>query len=410
MSYQAPPARLGLGLLALLSGAACDDQTNADAHGGHQSAPLYVFANEVFGEGGDSITYVNALTTLDIKKLDLKRALEFPGGRATVMAHGGKLFVAPPESQIVERYEIHDDGSFHKTGELSFAKYGIAEITLDEWGNAFVSDEKAYLFNAAEGNAIAWNPEAMELLGEVDAGEHDLLRTGMELSCSTAAVRGDRLFRFVYWQNWDTFEFSEEQYLLVYDTKSDTLIDMVRETRCPALSNRVDVDEEGNLYFSNWIWNVGATLTREAPKSCALRIQRSAERFDDEWMLRYADVTDGREGAALGYLRDGKILFSVFHDERATIAAETVGTELVSELHWQVWIGSLDERDVAPLEGLGALEWNAGAVSTYHVGERAFILVPGEEWSVTHVYEIADGRAEKKFEASGWSYQFFKLR
>jgi hypothetical protein len=261
-----------------------------------------------------------------------------------------------------------------------------------------------------EGTAVVWNPRSMEIVGEVDQAGHDLIREGMELNSSGVVIQGDRLFQFVFWNNWEEFTFSDEQYLLVYDTKRDQLIDMIPESRCPALSNRVERDEDGSLYFSNWTWNVGSTLVNDGPKSCALRIRAGQQAFDPDWVLPFADLTDGREGAVLGYLRDGQAVFSVFHDERAEIGAETVPTELVSELDWQLWTLNLESREATPLEGLGDLTWNAGAVSTYRVDEHAFILVPGDDWSVTNVYEIEDGRAHKKFEASGWSYQFFKLR
>lgn len=407
MARRKQAAAFGLG--ALLWGTGCEEADTKRQGDGSQSAPLYVFTNEVYGDA-DSITYVNALTSLDVGELDLRKALEFPGGRATVVGNDGKVFVAGPESQVVERYEIHDDGSFHKTGQLSFADYGIASVTLDDWGCAFISPTKAYLFNAVEGTAVVWNPRSMEILGEVDSDGHDLVREGWDLNSSGAVVQGDRLFQFVFWNNWDEFTFSEEQYLLVYDTKSDRLIDMIPESRCPALSNRVELDEDGNMYFSNWIWNVGATLVSDAPKSCVLRIRAGEESFDEDWLLSYADVADGREGAVLGYLDDRQALFSVFHEERTSIQSDTVPTELVSELDWRLWTLDLDSREASPLEGLGDLTWNAGAVSTYHVGGRTFILVPGDDWSVTNVYEIEDGRAHKRFEAGGWSYQFFKLR
>jgi hypothetical protein len=136
MSQRQRTAALGLGVLLLV---ACNEDEAKQPETKSQNAPLYVFTNEVYGETDDSITYVNALTSLDVDELDLRKALEFPGGRATVMANDGKLFVAGPESQEVERYEIHDDGSFHKTGEISFAAYGIESVTLDDWGAAFIS-------------------------------------------------------------------------------------------------------------------------------------------------------------------------------------------------------------------------------------------------------------------------------
>jgi hypothetical protein len=388
---------------------ACGD----DAKNGHedsgQKAPFYVIANEVYGDT-DSITYVNALSSLDDVELDLKKALEYPGGRATVAANDGKLYVAGPDSAVVERFEVHDDGSFHKAGEVSFLNYGVAELTLDPWGNTFISPTKAYLFNSSDGTAIVWNPRTMEIEGEVDTGGESFVREGMEIQATPAVVRGNRLYLAISWNNWDTYEFSEEQYLAVYDTDEDRLIELIPEKRCPALSNRIDSDEDGNLYFSNWIYSVGATLTRDGAPSCALRVKAGEERFDPDWIFRYPDAADGREGAMFAYLGDGRSLFSAFYDERVTIDQDTVPSDLVAEPAWRLWVSDLDGKNAEPVSGLGEFEWNAGAISAYHIDDHDFVLVPGDDWASTTFFEIEDERATHKFTVTGWSYQFFRLR
>jgi hypothetical protein len=364
---------------------------------------LYAMTNEIYSDE-DSTTYVNVLDTLDIDGLDTSRALEYGGGRATIGSVNGWLFVAEPGAPVITRFVVAAGGSVSKKGSISFANFGFEAAEIDDWGNTFISATKAYLWS--EGVTVVWNPTTLEIESEIETDKLDFEREGWSLSSSASVLRGNRLFRTVYWSNWDEFTSSKDQYLLVYDTDRDEIVDVVEETRCPALSNRIDRDEEGNLYFSNWIWNVGETLAGEGPSSCALRILAGEETFDRDWILRYPEITAGREGAMFSYLGAGKALISVFYEDHLDLPADTAPDELVSTDSWKLWLIDLDSREGAPLEGL---PWNAGAISTYHVDDRAFLLVPGDDWTSTSVHEVVGEHAEKRFDAKGWSYQLFKL-
>lgn len=222
---------------------------------------------------------------------------------------------------------------------------------------------------------------------------------------SSGVVRGKRLFRTLFWSNWDEEQTSELQYLAVYDTESDKLIALEQETRCPGLSNLVSRDEAGNFYFSNWIWNVGETILRDAAPSCVLRLSAGSESLDPDFQLDYAARAEGREGAIFSYLADGAGVMSVFYEERSPITAESTPTGVVSVPAWKLWNIDL-EGEAAPLEGV---DWMLGAVTPLRLDGRSFLMVPGEDWSISHVHEIKDGRAEPAFDINGWSYQFVKV-
>jgi hypothetical protein len=245
------------------------------------------------------------------------------------------------------------------------------------------------------------------ILGEVDPNGFSLVRPApLALNSSPGAVRGNRLFRAVSWDDFDAAKYSVEQYLAIYDLESDTLVELIPESRCPSLGNRVDRDEAGNLYFSNWIWNVGETLLRDGPKSCALRLDAGADRFRDDWTLPYASMTEGREAAMFKYLGDGQALLSVFHAEDATIDESTAPDELVSTNNWRVWSLDVEAQRAALLPGIDPM---AGAASTFQVGGRTLMLVPADEWSITHVYDISNGQANRSFDVNGWSFQLVQI-
>lgn len=369
--------------------------------------PLYVLANEVY-EADGSTSYVNVLTSLDIAAVDYGKAIEYAGGRATIQTYQGWLYVAGPEAPLISRFEANADGTLTPAGEVSFGNYAFESVVIDDWSVSFISPHKAYLFNSTDGSTVIWDPTDMKIVGEVDHGSFELVRPApLALNSSPGVVRGNQLFRAIAWDDWDAAKYSVEQYLAIYDLQTDRLVTLVPESRCPSLGNRVNRDEAGNLYFSNWIWNVGETLLRGGPESCVRRLSLGSDRFDEDWVLPYTSVTQGREGAMFTYLGSGKGLLSVFHDENATLDAETVPDELMSTNNWRVWSLDVDARTAAPLAGL---DWMAGAASTFKVGGRTLILVPADDWSVTHVFELEGERATPRFDINGWSFQLLELR
>jgi hypothetical protein len=370
-------------------------------------APLYVLANEVYDDQG-STSYINVLTSLDIESVDRARALEYSGGRATIQSYGGYLYVAGPETPVIQRFAVNADATLTPAGELGFGNYAFETVVIDDWSVSFINPHKAYLFNSSDGSTVIWDPTDMLILGEVDPNGFSLVRPPpLALNSSPGAVRGNRLFRAISWDDFDAAKYSVEQYLAIYDLESDALVELIPESRCPSLGNRVDRDEAGNLYFSNWIWNVGETLLRDGPKSCALRLDADSDRFRDDWLLPYASVTEGREAAMFKYLGNGQALLSVFHDEDATIDASTAPDELVSTNNWRVWSLDVEAQRAAPLPGIDPM---AGAASTFQVGGRTLMLVPADEWSITHVYDIADGQATPSFDVNGWSFQLVQIQ
>lgn len=393
-----------LATFALVAAVGCtsDDRDTSDAPA---TEPRYVIANEVY-TADSSTTYVNILGSLDNVVIDPSKAVEFDGGRATISAYNGWLFIAPPDRPVITRYSITATGALVEEDEVSFANYGLASVVIDEWALTFISPTKAYLMNVETGVNIIWNPTTMELTGEIQPLQ-SLVRPNISLNSSGTAIRGNRMFQTVYWTDWDAWVTSAEQYLAVTDTDTDTMIALVPESRCPALSNRVDRDEAGNLYFSNWVWNVSETLLHGAPSSCALRIAPDAETFDSTWTLDFPQITGGREAAMYSYLGHGKGTLNVFYNERATYDTNTDPAELASTSNWRLWSVDNATGTGAPIDGS---DFMAGGASTFHLDGRSFVFTPTGDTTKTQIAEIVDGRSVPSFEVDGWSYQFFQVR
>jgi hypothetical protein len=392
-------------LFAALLLAACGDSNTSDADDDGGEAPLYAIMYEVFDDVGSN-SYLSLFDSLDIEAIDPATSREFAGGRAFLRAHGGWLFVGEPTSPIVKRYSVSRDGDLVDEKRISFANYGLPAGTIDPWALTFVSDTKAYLFDFAGGTTIIWNPTTMEIAGDIPPPA-EFAREGWTLTGSPGVIRGDTLFRTVFWANYDTVEYSAEQLLVRYDVTDDVYLGATSETRCPATENLIHEDEAGNLYFSNWIWTIAGTLMSERAESCVLKLPAGADEFDPDWSLSYSDLSSGHQGAMFTYLADGDGLVAIFDDSRTSFDDSTDPWEYMSTENWQIWSVDTAAGSGAPVEGI---PYNQGAYTPVTIDGRTFLMVPSEDWSKMSMYELVDGEAVPSIEVPGWSFAFVKVR
>jgi hypothetical protein len=100
MKHAPPTTTLAWTALCAFAAAGCGGDDTASPDAGIRKDTLYVIANEIYTDS-DSTTYVNVVDTLDAPVIDPTKAIEFGGGRATVRAFDGRLFVAPPNSTVI---------------------------------------------------------------------------------------------------------------------------------------------------------------------------------------------------------------------------------------------------------------------------------------------------------------------
>lgn len=380
-----------------------DDGTGADPDVDDPAEPvehLYATSTIVFNQDGQN-TYVRLLSSLEPQSVDLDDAREFSGWSG-IWGHEGKLFVSDGEAPTMTRFAVDADGSFSDEGKLNFLNYGAQYAE-----SAFVAPDKGYVL-ADDG--IVWNARTLEITGSFELPVIDDLPGGMAYgglrTGRSLAVSGDRTYVAASWANWDDYAVSEDSLIGVIDTTTDTVVAML-SVPCPYV-DVATVDDDGNVYFSNWVYSLGQTLLQDKRQACAVRILAGEDRVDDDWSLTFADVTGGREAAALRYVGDGKALISVFHDERVTFDAETSPELLPDSANWRFWLLDLSTLEAQPITDI---EFNAGGFAVSRIADRTFVMVPTENYESTNVYELSsDGRAELHWSIPGWSTELFELR
>lgn len=406
--------------LALLAASACkggdsgeggsDEQGVRDGDAGvepdgGQAGPLYAIMYEVYDDESSN-SYLSVLDSLDLDALDPSQDREFAGGRAFLATFEGAVFIGSPDEPRVTRYTVDDRGGLIEGASISFANYGVHTGSLDAWNVNFIRSDKAYLFNFEEGNTLIWDPSEMEIVGEIPAPDELVPQEGWAISGSPGLVRGNRLFRSLHTEDYDSYGYSQDSLLAIYDIDDDSLLEVVPQTRCPALGGLAHEDEAGNLYFGNWIWPVAGSILYDWADTCVLRIQPGADRFDDDWQLTYTDLFEGRQGAQFSYVAGGQALVAVFNEDETSFDAETDPWEYAGRDVWGVWRVDLESREKIEID----IPRSSGAFTPVRLDGREFLLVPSENWDATDLYEVIGERAEHKLHIPGWSYQFVKIR
>lgn len=395
-------------VLAALALAACDSDTSPGEGGGDGTEPAYAIASSVFGDAGAS-TYVSILGSVDVQSIDITKASEHPQF-ATIAAVDGKLFVGDGVAPVITRYAVDDAGGLKSEGSLSFGPRGLQTSPL--YFNTFVSADAAYLQHE-QNKRVLWNPKTMELLGSAAVATEGLDATRNGLRVVSAydrgiAVRDGYVFHAYHWTDDVYYSFAPSSQIAVFSAEDHSLVDLL-DAPCPGL-DFVTSDEEGNLYFSNWVFSAAAPVLDPdtAPATCVVRIKKGELAVDEDWSLDLGEMVGGRQTAAFRYLGDSIGIVAVFHDENVEIDDETPATVVTLGSNWKLWRLNIDTGAAEPV---GGLDWMAGGYYAFQIDGRTLLLLPSADYAKTTVYELtADGTAEALYETPGWAYQFVKIR
>jgi hypothetical protein len=379
-------------------------ENESDASVGDVASPVYAIMYEIYDPEGNSNSYLNLVDSLDVEAVDPDQGREFAGGRAFMQTYNEWVFVGEPMAPVVRRYSLSPDGELIDEREISFANYGLDAGYVDAWSANFISEDKAYLL--ANDAVVIWNPSSMRIVGEIPFPE-EFFREGWEWETGSAVLRDGKLYRTIFWTDEDYLEFSEQSLIAVWDVETDQYLGSTLIDRCPGNGNVADMDEDGNIYFSNWIWTIGGTLMFDRAPSCVIKVPTGSDGPDSDWALSYAELSNGHEGAMFSHIEGNQALVSIFDDSRTSFDDMTEPFAYMGSQNWQIWSVDLTTGEGEPLSGLS---YNQGAYTQVTIDDRHFIMVPSDDWGKMSFYELVDGEAVPSIEVPGWSFAFAKVR
>ena len=403
--------RAPLVLCAFLA-AACDN--DAAKNGTREPAggeAVYALHTVVFDPDFNATSYVSISETLDVSEADLHTAREFPGW-ATIATVGGRLLVADESEPRVTSYEITPARQWHELAALSFANYGIADAGFGrQW---FLDEHTAYVELDVTGRVV-WDPTELTISEAVEDSTLELKRGNLELEPGLDRQprlrRGPVMRPFYYAEKTDWLEYAPTSQIAVYDPTTHHE-SRVLDAPCPGLHIGTQ-DEDGNTYFGLWDALPKLALFGEGPAPCVARVNADGT-LDESWTPDLTSWTDGRFVMVFRYVKSGRALANVLHQEElnADFTAgydPSVGEELDTGEHYRVWLFDLENETAKPVEGLPNTSWGFHAAD---IDGRSFIFLPYADWGRTRVYEVdmQTGRATERFDTTGWVYDWVRVR
>lgn len=318
--------------------------------------------------GEDRINYFTPVPSLaEGTPLRLERALEVGGSaRLYAPAFGGFFAVGSSEDLTVQRYDLGADGSLERTGLVSFAGEGVNSLSRTA---AFISETKAYYFDAEGAQVIVWNPRDLVITGRIDIGV--IARDGFETRIvqENYPQRPGRLFTSVRWSA-NEEQVAMETGLLVLDTDRDEVRHFESDPRCVAATEVAEL-ANGDIYFGTTPDELAynAQIRGSSRPGCHLRVLAGEERFDPRYALSLSPLVGDR--AACDVIPsgiDGEVLFRVLDESRAEWSVEN---DAVGEAEaWEYFRLNVESGSVTPVPELGL-----GQVFTpqYRVGDQVFL-------------------------------------
>lgn len=393
-------------LLPLLALAACTPPTEPDPTPGDPSAPAYIAATRVWDD--TTITsYFHVIGSLDAgTSVDTSKALEVPGSaRLYTLPDVGWFAVGGGESPTITRYVLDENDALQAEETISLQPYGVQSL----WDTIYlVSPTKAYYPDRDGAQLIVWNPSAMEVTGTISLPE--TVREGYLANYSYAALRrDDQLLFSVGWFDWaETDSILPETGLVVINTTDDTVARVDVDDRCGGITQPVTMGS-GDVYFvSSALAAAAHRLGRLSTAPCALRVQAGSDRFDTDYALALADLTEGALAGEPVPGPAGSIFLRVFDESLAEVDTEGYTWGITGQLawHWSRW--DVTSNSATRLAGL---EPSTADVVWFEVDGRVYGTETTDDYSETTLVELtAEGGPKAAMTAPGFLHGLARVR
>ena len=360
------------------------DAGAADAGGG---ALRYFIGKYVQSEEGDASHFAAtaAAQAADLSVFDPAGSGIERVGYNHGISHGNSVFIPDALTPELSRYDVGPSGELVLAATLSFADVGLGAV--DGFTLSIASETKAYLFDPDTTRLIAWDPSLMQLSG-VQIELAPLVPPGLFLFAASeyARVQGGRLFLPLGFFDQEGVIVSTSA-VAVIDIRSDELLGIVQDSRCPAYA--MVPAPSGDLYFYPADFLVQALyLSVEGPRPelCSLRIKAGELEFDPDYQLNLgalvgASPTSG--GGVQGGIADGRggIYISVA-DEALFADGEVNGGGFYRLWHLDLATSGASELPLAPI-------WRGGMLGYGEATGPVFAVQPSDTGETTAVVDFS---------------------
>jgi hypothetical protein len=419
--------RPALLLAAVLLGA-CGDDGDSDStseegqagHEGHEDAgevesdpdagpppARYVFATQVF-TGETAITQIVASDSASPGKLSLSDSLAVPG-RAIVAASGedNYVFVGSGDSPVLKRYELSEDDELVEGPSVSFQGKGVGGIGEYQTQFQFISETKAYYFDAKSAQAVVWNPKTMRVTSSIDLSELSSPNHIIAFA-STPARRGSQVVMPVGFRSLNNAQIIKKAAVVLIDSDDDS-VEIARDDRCGYVRDAVAL-ADGTIYAATEAY--GAAVHRlnsaNAEPPCLLRIPAGEQSFDVNFHVDLNELVGGKTVGSLAVTPAGETYVKVLDEKLTNIMPMTSPRALASAAAWtwsQITLG-----DQPKLKAVPALPPTAGSIIWFKAEDTLLVAEFVNMSESSKLRNLSDGSGDVVVESPGLLFSVAQVR
>lgn len=336
--------------------------------------------------------YLMASEEVPTGTLDTSRGLELPGGN--YYTDDSAVYYWNFEKSSVQRYVVNRSLEIVLDGELSMSAYtGGTPV--------FFSATEAYFIDVSDGLLIKFNPEAMELTGEIEVPE--LVRDGLVGNVNRAVKVGDRILATIVYTDPDFTRAAEDSTVAIaLEPASDQPLQILRDERAVSADGAF-ADDAGNFYA---IADGGAgyfsLVQGQSVDPRLIRVKAGEKQVDPDYLLDLGELLGAHTLNGLWPYRDTKFVVQAW-----TGSADEVVTadDLDVKPGWEWFVVDAETEEFQKISELGH-STTSYSLLRFVVDEQLYLqqyIVDAEDYNAAHVelYRLqANAKVEKVAEST----------
>jgi hypothetical protein len=401
-------------VLALPLLAACGDDDEEPLPPPGSAASRYAVVTQATVDGA-SVSYIVVTDKLDhTEKLSLTQNAIEVTGRAIVFGPAKKDHFFVNSGATITRYNLTEAGDAQKGETVSFAGRGVEEIGEYQQQFRFISDTKAYFFDAETAQVIIWNPSAMTVTGTIPFTEALVPNTYLSFSAQPLDTP-NRFILPMAWRPTTGTVVTKQAGVLVVDPATDSL-KFVKKTfkdteNCGWVRDGV-VGPSGQVYLSTEAYGAAAYRVHRDEanvlKPCLLKFDPQTQSFDDTFFVDLTTLTNGVAAGSVLRGPNGKTYLRVLDEASfpSQITADTSPRALASSPAWKWWDIKLDTLTATPVASLPPA---MGSTFLFPANDRVLFtnfVSSGD----TEIRELSDESGKVAFVTPGRTFSFLQVR
>ncbi|MFE8605572.1 MxcI protein [Archangium violaceum] len=392
------PLRLASAALVLPLLAGCEPTPT-------EPGPLYAITTQMLAADVPNSYVIVTDKAEQAATLSLDNAIEVPGRALGVgVPKSGSLYVVTDANATVVRYTLTSKDTLEESGRVSFESKGVSSLGEYQNNFQFISETKAYFFDATVPQVVIWNPTAMTVTGSIPLDSLAIPDTTLSFSGAPVLLE-NQIIMPVGWRQDAVANIIGKAGVVSVDTRTDTAI-ISTDDRCGYTHDAV-VGADGKVYIATEAYGAAVYRTQEGTaEPCLLKFDPQTHTFDPSFYKSLNELVGGGIAGALIHGPQGTAYVRVLDETLAPVYEGTHPRTVASGTGWQWWQLKLDTLTATRVP---AFPSTTGSVFIYE-SENHLLYSEFAAGAASTTLHVLDDNGRSTVSLPGLSFSFLQLR